>query len=250
MHRNRLRVRRRFVGGLVGVLCLWSMHATSVNAQESKDVVVENVEAPDNAPNLEQRVSNGMGLPVVVRFTEAPIQKIVRSLREMTRLPFYLDKKGLELAGLTLNSKIDLDLEGEVSLQSALNLLMNPQGLALSVHDNKAWITSDTVKRRSLPPPKPTSDEWIASSEVRMFRLRYVKVEPLKNVVLRKFPKKFVYIAMDERPNILIVRGHAKELALVKDFVAQTDNQKAKGLELQSTGSKSLSNKPSRPAKR
>ena len=69
-----------------------------------------------------------------------------------TRLPIYVDPKGLEDADVTLESKFVIDLEG-VPLKTSLRLALKQLGLAFCVRDGVIIISSLRASARSCRRP-------------------------------------------------------------------------------------------------
>ncbi len=80
--------------------------------------------------------------PVLVDFNQRPLSEVVRVLSDMTGILIHIDPAGLELAGHNSEMPITLSLPSQISLRSALNLMLNTQDLDFQVLNEVLMITS------------------------------------------------------------------------------------------------------------
>ena len=83
--------------------------------------------------------------PVLVNFNQRPLREVTRTLADLTGIMIHLDEKGLLLEGVTMDDPVTLDLPSQISLRSALTLLLNARNLDFQVANEVLTITS--VKR-------------------------------------------------------------------------------------------------------
>ncbi|MEZ6133911.1 MAG: hypothetical protein R3C53_03265 [Pirellulaceae bacterium] len=80
--------------------------------------------------------------PVLVDFKSRPLSEVARTLSDMTGVMIHIDEAGLGLEGLTAENQVTLSLPSQISLKSALNLMLNSQGLDFQVQNEVLTITS------------------------------------------------------------------------------------------------------------
>lgn len=80
--------------------------------------------------------------PVLVDFSSRPLAEVVRTLSDMTGVMMHIDEAGLALEGLTREMPVTLSLSSQISLRSALNLILNTHGLSFQVQNEVLMITS------------------------------------------------------------------------------------------------------------
>lgn len=108
--------------------------------------------------------------PVLVDFKAQPLSEVAKTLSDMTGIPIHLDQAGLAMEGFTSEMPVTLSLPSQISLRSALNLILNSQNLDFVVRDEVLMITSSrstsqanvrrtyNVKDLVLPVPNFVSD--------------------------------------------------------------------------------------------
>jgi RNA polymerase sigma factor (sigma-70 family) len=94
--------------------------------------------------------------PLTLSFAHpTPLDDVLRSIRTATTepngkpIPIYVDPKGLEQAGASLNSTVSIDL-AEVPLKMSLRLMLKQLGLAYCVRDGVLIISSVQGIREEL----------------------------------------------------------------------------------------------------
>ncbi len=90
-----------------------------------------------------------MGRPIPMRFhIETPLDDVLKYIKQATTtptypgIPIYVDPIGLQEAERSLNSTVQIDLEG-VPLEDTLRLCLKQLGLAYEVKDSRLRITSE-----------------------------------------------------------------------------------------------------------
>lgn len=80
--------------------------------------------------------------PVMARFKDQPLIDVVQELGRTAGINVYLDPRGLDELGIAPDSRVTLNLSTEVSLKSALNLILEPLELGYVIKDEVLKITS------------------------------------------------------------------------------------------------------------
>jgi RNA polymerase sigma factor (sigma-70 family) len=96
--------------------------------------------------------------PISMSFaSETPLDDVLKYIKQATTtptfsgIPIYVDPVGLQEAERSLNSTVQLDLEG-IPLRRTLQLLLTQLGLAYFVEDGMLVITSESSAGKPLPP--------------------------------------------------------------------------------------------------
>ncbi len=110
-----------------------------------------------NPPN--QAILKRLEEPVAMSFAkETPLDDVLKYIKQATTpntpktgssLPIYVDPVGLKDAGVTLNSPVNIDLEG-IPLKTSLRLILKQLGLAYCVRDGVLIISSVAGIREEL----------------------------------------------------------------------------------------------------
>ncbi len=80
--------------------------------------------------------------PILVDFKARPLSEVVKTISEMTGIAIHIDQQGLAMEGYTSEMPITLSLPSQISLKSALNLMLSSQNLDFVVGDEVLKITS------------------------------------------------------------------------------------------------------------
>src|SRR5262249_29195972 len=71
-------------------------------------------------------------------------------LGKIAQVPTYLDPQGLQAEGVGTDTPISIDLSQDISLKSALKLILEPLRLTYVIKDEVLKVTSEDVKRGQL----------------------------------------------------------------------------------------------------
>ncbi len=80
--------------------------------------------------------------PILVDFKARPLTEVVRTLSDMTGIMIHVDQAGMAAEGFTSDMPISLSLPSQITLRSALNLMLNSQNLDFVVQNEVLLITS------------------------------------------------------------------------------------------------------------
>jgi general secretion pathway protein D len=90
----------------------------------------------------EARIWEQLKQQVLVNFNQRPLNEVVRTLGDMTGIMIHLDEKGLAQEGIPIDDLVTLDLPSQISLRSALTLMLNTRNLDFQVANEVLTITS------------------------------------------------------------------------------------------------------------
>ncbi|MEE2707221.1 MAG: hypothetical protein VX988_09230 [Planctomycetota bacterium] len=88
--------------------------------------------------------------PISLRFKEAPLGEILDYMKKVTGINIFVDPEGLVQEGIHLSDPVSLDLPNQISLGSALKLLLEPLKLDYVVTNEVLKITSDQLRDRTV----------------------------------------------------------------------------------------------------
>lgn len=89
----------------------------------------------------EARIRQQLKKPVSLDFDETPLVEVIACLRDTGDSNFVLDIGGLEEEGVTARQPISIHVDG-ISLENALDLILQPLGLAFTIEDEVVKVTS------------------------------------------------------------------------------------------------------------
>jgi general secretion pathway protein D len=94
----------------------------------------------------ELEIEQKLRTPVLPRYDETPLTKVVEGLSQLAGVNIHLDPRGLEQEGVPTDAKITLNLPQEISLKSALTLILEPLHLTYTIKDEVLKITSEQIR--------------------------------------------------------------------------------------------------------
>jgi general secretion pathway protein D len=94
----------------------------------------------------EIEIEKKLKMPVQLRYEGTPLGQVVDELSKLAGINIYLDPRGLSQEGVNSETTVDLPLNKEISLESALNLILGPLHLSYVVKDDVLKITSEQLR--------------------------------------------------------------------------------------------------------
>lgn len=98
----------------------------------------------------ELEIERRLKTPVMLRYNNTPLSQVVDDLSELTSVNIHLDPRGLEQEGYNSDTTITISLAKEISLKSALNLILEPLHLSYVIKDEVLKITSEQLRDGEL----------------------------------------------------------------------------------------------------
>ena len=84
--------------------------------------------------------------PVSLKFRSRPLSEVIEHLGKLTSVGLHLDPKGLDEEGVTSDTTVTIDLTNDISLKSALNLILEPLHLSYVIKNEVLLITSEQLR--------------------------------------------------------------------------------------------------------
>jgi general secretion pathway protein D len=98
----------------------------------------------------EQEIEQRLVTPVPVKFEKKPLSEVIEVLGGYAQIPTYLDPQALASEGVGSEIPITIDLRQDISLRSALKLILEPLRLTYVIKDEVLKVTSEDVRRGEL----------------------------------------------------------------------------------------------------
>jgi general secretion pathway protein D len=98
----------------------------------------------------ELEIEQKLKTPVLLQFDNAPLSQVMDYLAQMAGVNLHLDPQGLADEGVTTNDPVTINLSQEISLKSALNLVLEPLHLSYMIKDEVLKITSEQYRDGDL----------------------------------------------------------------------------------------------------
>ena len=94
----------------------------------------------------ELEIEQKLKTPVLPRYQGTPLSEVVEQLSQLTGVNIHLDELGLGQEGVRSDEPVNLNLKREVSLKSALNLILEPMHLTYMIKDEVLKVTSEEIR--------------------------------------------------------------------------------------------------------
>ena len=98
----------------------------------------------------ELEIERRLQTPVMLKYTDTSLNEVMGNLSELTGVNIHLDPRGLSQEGVNTDTPITINLGKEISLKSALNLILEPLHLSYVVSDEVLKITSEQLRDGEL----------------------------------------------------------------------------------------------------
>jgi general secretion pathway protein D len=118
--------------------------ATTWDHIKNRRTLTELGQGKQNAKHLE--IEQKLRTPVLPRYDETPLSKVVDGLSQLAGVNIHLDPRGLSQEGVRTDTPVTLNLPQEISLKSALTLILEPLHLTYTVKDEVLKITSEQIR--------------------------------------------------------------------------------------------------------
>ena len=109
------------------------------------DLIKSRKGASDGGHQLTPReleIQRKLRTPVLPNYQDAPLSQVIDGLSDLVGINIHLDPRGLSQEGIPYDTPINLELKQEISLESALTLILEPLHLTYIVKDEVLKITS------------------------------------------------------------------------------------------------------------
>ena len=94
----------------------------------------------------ELEIQKAMSNQVDVKFTDRPLSEVMDLLSELSGVPIVLDPVGMAAEGVTSETPVTIRLNQQISLRSALNLILAPLRLSHVIQDEVLRVTSEQTR--------------------------------------------------------------------------------------------------------
>lgn len=94
----------------------------------------------------EMEIERRLETPVLLEFNGEPLASVVDYLSKLAEVNVYLDPQGLQQEAVTTDMPVSITLSREVTLKSALKLILEPLHLSYVIEDEVLKITSEQMR--------------------------------------------------------------------------------------------------------
>ncbi|MGD9634212.1 MAG: hypothetical protein AB7I57_22190, partial [Pirellulales bacterium] len=94
----------------------------------------------------ELEIERKLKTPVLLRYQDTPLSEVIDGLSELAGINIHLDPRGLSQEGVESSTPVTVNLSKEISLKSALHLILEPLHLSYVIKDEVLKITSEQLR--------------------------------------------------------------------------------------------------------
>jgi general secretion pathway protein D len=94
----------------------------------------------------ELEIERKLKTPVSCKFRDRPLSEVLEQLGKLAAVPTHLDAKGLDEEGVSSDTTVTIDLTQDISLKSALHLILEPLHLSYVIKNEVLMITSEQLR--------------------------------------------------------------------------------------------------------
>lgn len=94
----------------------------------------------------ELEIERKLKTPVSCKFRDRPLSEVLEQLGKLAAVNVHLDSKGLDEEGVSSDTRVTIDLTTDISLKSALHLILEPLHLSYVIKDEVLKVTSEQLR--------------------------------------------------------------------------------------------------------
>ncbi len=94
----------------------------------------------------ELEIQRSLSTKVSVSFRDVPLGDALKTLCDLAGVPLFIDQQGLAVEAVTTDMPINIELSKEISLKSALNLILEPHRLGYIIENDVLKVTSEGAR--------------------------------------------------------------------------------------------------------
>jgi general secretion pathway protein D len=90
----------------------------------------------------ERQIESSLKMPVLLKYDRRPLREVVDDLARLADINIHLDQQGMAIEGVTYETPVSINLSKEISLKSALLLILEPLRMNYVISNDVLKITS------------------------------------------------------------------------------------------------------------
>ncbi len=98
----------------------------------------------------EQKLKQQLSTPVNVQYRNRPLVEVIEDLKTITGMPIVMNQRAMEAVRVQIDTPVTLELQNQIELKSALNLILEPLDLGYEIKNEVLQITSAEAKRANV----------------------------------------------------------------------------------------------------
>ncbi len=131
------------------------MPLTLPNAEQWKNLSMTRLKKGEGDPRLsatENAIKQKLSTPVNIKYRNRPLGEVLDDLSAVTGVPIVIDERALGVVRVTAETPVTLQLQNAISLNSALNIILERMELTHVIENDVLTITSIEAKRSKVFP--------------------------------------------------------------------------------------------------
>lgn len=98
----------------------------------------------------DQKLKQQLSTPVNVQYRNRPLAEVIEDLKKVTGMPIVMNQRAMEAVRVQPDTPVTLELQNQIELKSALNLILEPLDLGYEIKNEVLQITSAEAKRANV----------------------------------------------------------------------------------------------------
>ena len=90
----------------------------------------------------ERRIEASLKTPVLLKYDKRPLRDVMDDLARLADINIHLDQQGMAIEGITYETPVTINLSQEISLKSALLLILEPMRMNYVITNDVLKVTS------------------------------------------------------------------------------------------------------------
>jgi general secretion pathway protein D len=119
------------------------------NMRDWKDLTKRREELAATDNNLrsprERQIEQALKTQVLLKYNQRPLTEVLNDLAKLANISIYLDPQGMAAEGVTTDTPVSINLSNEVSLKSALLLILEPLRMNYVIANDVLKVTSSEL---------------------------------------------------------------------------------------------------------
>ena len=100
----------------------------------------------------ELEIERNLKTPVSLKYRNRPLNEVIDQLGKLAGVNVHLDDKGLDEEGVPRDTPVTIDLTNDITLKSALHLILEPLHLSYVIKNEVLLITSEQLRDGEIYP--------------------------------------------------------------------------------------------------
>jgi general secretion pathway protein D len=98
----------------------------------------------------EKKIEGSLTTPVMLKYDRRPLREVLDELAKLADINIHLDQQGMAIEGVTYDTPVSINLSQEISLKSALLLILEPLRMNYVITNDVLKVTSSELTNNKV----------------------------------------------------------------------------------------------------